>query len=117
MRQAPVLENNSKELRLYVTNIRPHNMIFFKDNKFMEYVKKLLWDEYHIGTIILNRKESVKSACGIANYEYNDELTGVMYFMSVAVIDPYMEMDNDEYCNKVYNRELCIDLGDYNFIK
>ena len=32
MRQAPVLENNSKELRLYVTNIRPHNMIFFKDN-------------------------------------------------------------------------------------
>ena len=108
MKKAPILTNDKKVLNLYVTNNRPHNMIFFNDNHFMQHVKTVLWNEYHIATIILDKKGSVKSACGIGNYEYSDDITGVMYIMSVAVIDPYMELDN--YYDKFHDKMLEIKL-------
>ena len=108
MKKAPILTNDSTVLKLYVTNDRPHNMIFFDDNKFMKYVKDVLWNDYHIASIILDKKESVKTACGIGDYEYNDNITGVMYLMSVAVIDPYMELDDyyDEFRYRMLEVEL-----------
>ena len=110
MNKAPVFTNDNKVLKLYVRNDRPHNMIFFDDNEFMKHVKDVLWNEYHIASIILDKADSVKSACGIGNYEYEDYITGVMYIMSVAVIDPYMEMDLEEYYDKIRENILEIEL-------
>ena len=110
MKQTPVLKNNTKVLKLYVRNDKPHNMIFFEDNSFMKHVKDVLWNEYHIASIILDKKDSVKSACGIGDYEYTDNITGVMYIMSVAVIDPYMELDLEEYYDKIRENILEIKL-------
>lgn len=108
MKKAPILTNDNKILRLYVRNDRPHNMIFFDDNEFMKHVKDVLWDNYHIASITLNKKDDVKLACRIGDYEYDDFLTGVMYIMSAAVIDPYMELD-DCY-NEFRDRELEVEL-------
>ena len=110
MKNAPVLKSDSKELKLYVRNDKPHNMIFFDDNEFMKHVKDVLWKEYHIASIILDKADSVKSACGIGGYEYTKDITGVMYIMSVAVIDPHMELDLEEYYSKIRENILEIKL-------
>ena len=48
MNKPNILKSDVKTLHLYANNAKPHNIIFFDDNKFMQHVKHVLYNNFYV---------------------------------------------------------------------
>ena len=78
---------------------------FFIDTRLPEDV---LWDNYHITSIMLNKPKDIMMACSIGEWKYDKSITGFLYISSRSIIDQYMELE--DYSDKVYEKEVIIKL-------
>lgn len=108
MKDAFILKKGSDILKIHAINVKPHNIIFFDDNEFMKHVKDVLWDNYHITSIMLNNPKDIMMACSIGEWKYDKSITGFLYISSRSIIDQYMELE--DYSDKVYEKEVIIKL-------
>ena len=108
MNKINILKNDVKTLHLYANNTKPHNIIFFDDNKFMQHVKQVLYKKYHIPTLLIDTKRTIETAIKLGDFEYNENIIGLLYFDSFFIIDP--ENNLPDYDLKFYENMVIIEL-------
>ena len=108
MNKPNILKSDVKTLHLYANNAKPHNIIFFDNNKFMQHVKHVLYNNYHIPTILIDTKRTIETALKIGDFEINEKITGLLYFDSRFIVDPN-QIFND-YNENFYENMVIIEL-------